>query len=500
MSGPEPGWEQHPSRTGAYTRSLLASEIWTDQSARFNDGLSQFAIGVQLTTTIHERDIEARLKEAVIRLRFDCPLIAATIERGLHHADFGSWVYAPPANVEAARDWADKVVHYLRDPIDSESFLQSTVETHKIPYVLADGFEQLFRVYLTRPDSTLNTYLLSVHTSHSVLDAKPGLNALSLLLEFMSTPGSAGIDELAWGTEHKNLPPGPITVTGGPREDWGTKGTAMVDKFLSAAADQTPSHGLDCDTSVPRTPGKAHRLLVKFTTGETAKITRALKTLGFTFSELIDAAAIVAAFEHKPVPADEVDTTRVNGASLIAITDRLPPTVDRRRHLVSCMVYTPYRILYAPLAPLTGKARLLAAMRQAKEQYDAWLAEPCLPHLIAALAPQISPNKPAQPPPPGRGVFAPTMTNVGRVENYVALGWPRGAGAGDSEEVVVRVDGMHIACRMGSVWYTPTVHMWSVQGRLSVLLQGSAADVWDRDVLQDFISGIVKQISFIMEE
>ena len=58
-----------------------------------------------------------------------------------------------------------------------------------------------------------------------------------------------------------------------------------------------------------------------------------------------------------------------------------------------------------------------------------------------------------------------------------------------------------------------------MQGRLSVLLQvrvlpsvlnvvrllirsvsWQSGDVWDRDVLQDFISGIAKQIYFIVEE
>ena len=171
--------------------------------------------------------------------RFECPLIAATIERGIHHPEFGSWVYAPLTTANAAHAWADQVVHYLPDPVEPSSFLQSTVETHKIPYVLADGFEQFWRVYLKRPNSTLNTYFLALHSSHSIVDAKPGLNALSLLLEYITTPGLTRVSDLAWGTEHKNLPPGPITITGGPREDWGTNGTALVERFLAASADQT---------------------------------------------------------------------------------------------------------------------------------------------------------------------------------------------------------------------------------------------------------------------
>ncbi|KAI1784990.1 hypothetical protein LXA43DRAFT_1100837 [Ganoderma leucocontextum] len=121
-----------------------------------------------------------------------------------------------------------------------------------------------------------------------------------------------------------------------PREDWSTNGAALVEKFNAAFAHQTE----------PR------EVLVKFATAESAKITQALKALGLTFSEFI------------------------------AITDSLPPTVNRRKNIVSCLVYTPYRINYAPLSTLTGKAGLLAAMRQAKGQYDAWLPNPCLPHLI----------------------------------------------------------------------------------------------------------------------
>ncbi|KAI1783780.1 hypothetical protein LXA43DRAFT_1067335 [Ganoderma leucocontextum] len=491
MSGPEPGWEQSPGGTGAYTRPLLGSEIWTDQGMRLSDGLSQFAIGIQFTTTIHERDIEARVREAVVRLRFECPLVAATIERGLHHPEFGSWLYAPLANVEAARNWADKTVYYLPDPVDPSSFLQSTVEKHKIPYVLADGSEQFLRVYLTCPNSTLNAYFLALHASHSILDAKPGLNALSLLLQWMTTPHLESIADLAWGTEHKNLPPGPITMTGGPRKDWSTNGTALVEKFNAAFADQTPSHGLDCDTSRDRNPEKPHRLLIKFTAAESAKIMQTLKALGFTFSELIDAATIVAAFEQNPVPADKADTAHHR--------DHRPPPAHRRppqAHRLLHRLHTlPHRLRPAlPArrqgAPARGDAPGKGAVRRVAR-------EPMPPAPIAELAPQIAPTK-ADHKTPGPGTYAPTMTNVGRVENYVAPLWPRDLRPGEAP--VIRMDDMHIACRMGSVWFTPcmTVHTWSMQGRLSVLLQ--AADVWDKDVLQDFISGIAKQISFIVVE
>ena len=50
--------------------------------------------------------------------------------------------------------------------------------------------------------------------------------------------------------------------------------------------------------------------------------------------------------------------------------------------------------------------------------------------------------------PPPRGLHVPTMTNVGRMEDYVAPVQP----SGDGQEAVIRVEDMHLVCRMGSVW------------------------------------------------
>ena len=55
-------------------------------------------------------------------------------------------------------------------------------------------------------------------------------------------------------------------------------------------------------------------------------------------------------------------------------------------------------------------------------------------------------------PPPG-GPHAPMMTNVGRVEDYVGSVWPSG-GDGDGAPVI-RVEDVHLACRMGSMWGQP---------------------------------------------
>ena len=109
------------------------------------------------------------------------------------------------------------------------------------------------------------------------------------------------------------------------------------------------------------------------------------------------------------------------------------------------MTSVPIAVYYAPLVRLTGKARLVAAMKQTKEQYDEWLANPCLPHMMAELA-RLAPMKTAPPP-----TLATNMTNVGRVENYIAPVWPRDVKPG--EVPVFRVEQMHLACRLN--WPSP---------------------------------------------
>ena len=107
---------------------------------------------------------------------------------------------------------------------------------------------------------------------------------------------------------------------------------------------------------------------------------------------------------------------------------------------MSCIASVPFVVYYAPLVKLTGKARLVAAMEQAKEQYDEWLANPCLPHMTAELT-RLAPMKTALP-----LTLETDMNNVGRVENYIAPVWPKDTKPG--EVPVFRVEKMHLACRL----------------------------------------------------
>ncbi|PIL30306.1 hypothetical protein GSI_07490 [Ganoderma sinense ZZ0214-1] len=193
-------------------------------------------------------------------------------------------------------------IYQTRCKIPRRSCLEPTVENHNIPYTLADNPEQYLRVYLTGPNSTLKW--------------------------MMMTPSLPTVDDLPWGTEQKNPP---VTVTGGPLEDWSTKGTALIER--KSERYRCTHSGLPCDTSRASRGGplKTHRLLVKLTVNESGIIVRALRTLGFSFPALLDAAPPFAVLEQNPVPAYKVPFAYVQGASpYVALTLALAHSLANR--------------------------------------------------------------------------------------------------------------------------------------------------------------------------
>ena len=74
------------------------------------------------------------------------------------------------------------------------------------------------------------------HGTQSLLDAKPNLKAFELLRKWVLEPSLAPLEELEWGTEWTKLPAGPITASGGPREEWAEKGIPLLQHIGAAMA------------------------------------------------------------------------------------------------------------------------------------------------------------------------------------------------------------------------------------------------------------------------
>ena len=102
----------------------------------------------------------------------------------------------------------------------------------------------------------------------------------------------------------------------------------------------------------------------------------------------------------------------------------------------------PVDIAWKPLASLTpGKTRLVGAMTQSKEQYDEYLANPCMPHFTSEMA-RIAPLREI---PPLRSPYGLSPVNFGLIERFLPTTWPKeGTSSGPP---LFRVDAMHIGHR-----------------------------------------------------
>jgi len=139
------------------------------------------------------------------------------LEEGTHNPRFRSWVYTPASSAQDAIDWAQAAAVDLPYRVHADELVSEVVKT-KLPYVLPSGHEFIFRYFLARSSTASpdggdgkqegpdNVVSIVFHSTHIIQDARPTLNAYSLVLEWMTDPV------------------GPVTATGGPRPNWETEG------------------------------------------------------------------------------------------------------------------------------------------------------------------------------------------------------------------------------------------------------------------------------------
>ena len=76
-----------------------------------------------------------------------------------------------------------------------------------------------------------------MHGGHILIDARPAIRCLDALFDWIANPPA--LEEIAWGTEWERLPAGPLTATGGPRDDFDTKGMELVQLADAVLKDPT---------------------------------------------------------------------------------------------------------------------------------------------------------------------------------------------------------------------------------------------------------------------
>ena len=162
---------------------------------------------------------------------FVSPILASTVEIGVHEPDQPSWVYTAASSYAEAVSWAHASLEVVEESHTPDSFI-ARCHSHRLPYVHQENghvHEQHFRVFLVFDVD--NNPGVALHGTHAVFDASPCLNFFYVLLSYLTDPALCAegyIDGLAWGTEWQNLPPGPIISTGGPKLEWETKGMELL--------------------------------------------------------------------------------------------------------------------------------------------------------------------------------------------------------------------------------------------------------------------------------
>lgn len=473
----------------AYSRPLLGSELLADQFSRFQDGTSDCIMGFTFSTTLSFEEVDARLRDGYARLRFECPIIAAPLVEGVHDPDLRSWVYVPAATAEEVIQWARESVVVHPEPMDSDDFM-ALVNLRRLPYVLYDGTKQFVRCFLVRSPAAQDIYSIFLHGPHSIMDARPTINAFSLLLTHMSVSAPPPLTILEWGTEWRNLPAGPVTATGGPRPNWDGKAAPVLAKMGAILTNPIPTHSIKPQRSDPEMLGRPVRVRVQIGKDESAALVKAIKAAGFTVTHLFDAAQILAILERNPVPAESAADAHITYAiGIIAIARYRVPPHDGKNQLISEMAIVPLQVKYADIPQVAPQDRLFAVMAILKAQYDEYLANPHLPHLFPAqmrLAPPRVPVITSNP-------HATVITNLGVIEHSLASTWYPDGDA--TKPPLFEISALPFGHRM--TMPSPSTHVWSIRSKLHV--QVETTDVWDKTYMTEYLNEIVRQALYILD-
>lgn len=155
-----------------------------------------------------------------------------------------SWVYTAPQDVEDVHHWIRETFSIRHAPFSAEEFVLERNRT-RTSYLHADGHAQIVHFYLLFGDD--GVHALFMHGQHAVMDARPTLRGLDLLLGWIADPPKGQLEDLDWGEEWVRLPAGPWPshLNRWPKGRLGDKGGG------TSAGKCSCEDGSDCKFLVP---------------------------------------------------------------------------------------------------------------------------------------------------------------------------------------------------------------------------------------------------------
>ncbi|KAG8755725.1 hypothetical protein FRC11_005842 [Ceratobasidium sp. 423] len=264
---------------------MVAGERTLDQVHQLMNGHDQFAFGATFWTNLSLNIIEKRLLDALVRLRYYSPIVAARPQAGIHDHELRSWVYAPLPDSNAATAWARKSL-IIRTPTkelpDPETNLCDIVHRPLPP-------NEIFEVYVIGPYQD-GQFTLITYKSHALAESQAAIDLLATLLDWILDP--VGVD-LIWGEEWRNLLP------------------EVLAENLRTLTFEKPSHALRPQRESITKLGdivRVHRQLDKTTT---SRLIKAAKSENISITQLFEAANAVATYAIEPLPPKELAESHI---------------------------------------------------------------------------------------------------------------------------------------------------------------------------------------------
>lgn len=482
---PEPTWMHIPGRkTPLYTRPLLGSELFDDRTSVLLDGMTDACVGFTFESLYAVNEVKQRARNAFAKLRFSCPIIAANIVGDISGPIPRSWVYAPVQSLSELTRWINDAFCTVQQDLDVNTFVEDTSQ-RRLPYLYQNASPLWFRCYLLLGNN--NKHGLYFHGTHAIMDGGPTLNAFALMLQWMTNDATEPAENLPWGTEWHNLPLGPVSATGGSREDWNVAGTELLKQLPDSEAVRTIPLASRPFRMSHNAVGKTCRLERVLDPALTHRLVNNTRIVGCSMSHLFEAAYCMVLLARNQLPPSVWNAYHFSGnSSAISLVPHLKLPYDTKTHFISSRTHIPIKISLAEISPIASPRKQLLQIAQAIQQrYSMFATHPCMPHVQAARAYQ--PDALSE-----RSDIESSVNNVGPIERQLPLSWKGGHGP----ESVIELESVLFSVRLTSL--APIIHIWTMKGSLHVQVQ--ANDAWPKEDLQDLLDVICSRACLVLED
>ncbi|KAG1747111.1 uncharacterized protein EDB91DRAFT_68611 [Suillus paluster] len=428
-------------KTPIYTRPLLGSELFDDRTSVLLDGMTDACVGFTFRSLYTADEVKQRARNAFGRLRFACPIIAASMVGDVSGPMPRSWVYAPVQSLSELTHWMNNAFCTVQrgDDLDVNAFVED-ISQRRLPYELQNASPLWFRCYLLLGNR--NRYGLYFHGPHAIMDGGPTLNAFALMFQWMTNDTIEPAEKLPWGTEWYNLPLGPVGATGGPREDWDIAGVELLKQLSDSEAVRTVPLDTHPSWISQSAIGKTCRLERVFDPALTRRLVNKARIVDCTMSHLFEAAHCMVLLSRNQLPQSMWDAYHFSAnSSAASLIPHLRLPYDTKTHFISSRTHLPVQVPMAEISSIVLPSRQLLRIAQALEQRCARFAtHPCIPHVQAARAyqPDALSERPA---------FVSSVNNVGPIERRLSLLWK----GGHDPEPVIELESVLFSVRLTSL-------------------------------------------------